>query len=167
MKQLLASAACTALIACGSSGGGVPTAEKIGTVAPETELIQLIGPEELNWEVSEELGQLELKYALRITNHASEPITLRQIQIRTVGMEGPYSIPQSSYFFREAVTPRDTRDIEFFVKAFSADYGESRHSVNADADAETKLKVFQRQAARSDGDSADCARRRPDAIFAG
>ena len=122
MKQLLASVACAALIACGSSGSGaaVPTAEKVVTAAPETELIQLVGPEELNWEVSEELGQLELKYALRITNHASEPITLRQIQLRTVGMEGPYSIPQSSYFFREAVTPRDTRDIEFFVKAFSA-----------------------------------------------
>jgi len=117
MRQLLASAACAALIACGSSGSGsVPTADKIGTVAPETELIQLVGPEQLNWEA----GQIEMKYALRITNRATEPITLRQIQIQTVGLEGPYTIPQSSYFFREAVTAGVTRPIEFFAKAYSA-----------------------------------------------
>jgi len=117
MKQLLASAACAALIACGSSGSdaAVPTAEKIGTVAPETELIQLVGPEQLNWEA----GNIELKYALKITNKAADPITLRQIQIKTVGLEGPYAVPQSSYFFREPVAAGTTRNVEFFAKAVS------------------------------------------------
>lgn len=117
MKQLFVSAVCAAIIACSSSGSGsnVPTAEKIGTVAPQTELVQLVGPEQLNWEA----GEIELKYALRVTNPTAEAITLRQIQIQTVGQEGPYNIPQSSYFFREAVGPNSTRAIEFFAKAYS------------------------------------------------
>jgi hypothetical protein len=116
MRQLLASAACFALLACGSSGSSsAPTADKIGTVPPVTELVQLIGPEQLNWEQ----GEIEMKYALRITNNAVEPITLRQIQIQTVGQAGAYNIPQSSYFFREAVAPGDTRSVEFFAKALS------------------------------------------------
>jgi hypothetical protein len=117
MRQLIVSAACAALIACGSSGSGadVPTAEKIGTEAPGIELVQLVGPEQLNWEA----GQIEMKYALKVTNRTTEPITLRQIQIKTVGLEGPYSVPQSSYFFREPVAPATTRDIEFFAKALS------------------------------------------------
>src|SRR5687768_8815615 len=103
MKQLLVSLACLAVIACGSSGSSgadLPAANPPGTVLPETSLVQLIGPEELNWEV----GNIELKYALRVRNLAAEPITLRQIQIQTVGVEGPYYMPQRSYFFREPVT---------------------------------------------------------------
>ena len=53
------------------------------------------------------------------------------------------------------------------VKAFSEAYGEFSHSVNANAEAETKLKVFQRRPSRGSPDSADCAGRRADAIFAG
>lgn len=118
MKQLLASLACLAFIACGSSGSSganVPTADQIGTVRPETSLVQLVGPEELNWES----GNIELKYALRINNLAAEPITLRQIQIQTVGVEGPYYMPQRSYFFREQVTAGTERAVEFFAKAHS------------------------------------------------
>jgi hypothetical protein len=135
MKQLLASAACAALLACGSSGSGAdaPTAEKIGTVATETELVQLIGPEQLNWES----GQIEMKYALKVTNHASEPITLRQIQIKTVGLEGPYNIPQSSYFFRESVASGVTRPIEFFAKAYS-----EGNRYNIDAQAPVSIRII-------------------------
>lgn len=137
MKQLLASAACALLVACGSSGSGsaVPTAEKIGAVAPETELVQLIGPEQLNWEA----GQIEMKYALRITNRATEPITLRQIQIQTVGLEGPYSIPQSSYFFREAVTPGATRPVEFFAKAYSEG---NRYNIDAQSPVSVRIIAY-------------------------
>lgn len=135
MKQLFASTACAVLIACGSSGSGaaVPTAETIGTVAPETELVQLVGPEQLNWEA----GQIEMKYALNVTNRAAEPITLRQIQIQTVGREGPYSIPQSSYFFREPVTPGDTRPIEFFARAYS-----EGNRYNIDAQSPVSIRII-------------------------
>ena len=121
MKQLLASLACLAVIACGSSGSNGGDAANVaatnppGTVLPETSLVQLVGPEELNWES----GNIELKYALRVKNLAAEPITLRQIQLQTVGVEGPYHMPQRSYFFREPVDAGSERAVEFFVKAFS------------------------------------------------
>jgi len=139
MKQLLASAACIALIACGSSGGSggaaVQTAAAIGTVEPETSLVQLIGPEQLNWES----GQIELKYALRINNLAAEPITLRQIQIKTVGQEGPYYVLQSSYFFREPVTAGSERAVEFFAKAYSSG---NRYKIDSQSPVSVRVIAF-------------------------
>lgn len=137
MKQLLASFACAALVACGSSrsGASVPTAEKIGTVEPETRLLQLVGPEQLNWES----GQIEIKYALEVTNRAAETITLRQIQIETMGNEGPYYIPQSSYFFRQTVTPGEKRPIEFFAKALSDG---NRYRIDAQSPVSVRIIAF-------------------------
>ena len=135
MRHLLVSAACAAFVACGTSQSSFPTADKVGSVEPETELIQLVGPEELNWES----GEIELKYALRVTNHATEPITLRQIQIQTVGQEGPYAIPQSSYFFRTGVTPGDTRAIEFFAKALSEG---NRYRIDAESPVSVRVIAY-------------------------
>lgn len=112
MKSLIALAACLTFIACGSSSPGTSAA---GQIVPEVELIQLVGPEELNWEA----GEIEMKYALRVNNPSAEAITLRQIRLQTVGTEGPYMIPQSSYSFREVVAPGSSRDIAFFAKARS------------------------------------------------
>jgi hypothetical protein len=113
MKSLIALAACLTFIACGSSAPAGNSAA--GKIVPEVELVQLVGPEELNWE----RGEIEMKYALRVSNPSAEPITLRQIRLQTVGTEGPYMIPQSSYSFREVVAPGASRDIQFFAKARS------------------------------------------------
>jgi hypothetical protein len=138
MKQLLASAACLAFIACGSSGSSganVPTADQVGTVEPETSLVQLIGPEQLHWQE----GQIEMKYALRIRNVATDAITLRQIQIQTVGVEGPYYVPQSSYFFREPVIAGAARDVEFFAKAYS---GGDRYRIDAQSPVSIRIIAY-------------------------
>ena len=139
MKQLLASLLCLTVIACGSSGSSgadVQAANPPGTVLPETSLLQLVGPEELNWEG----GVIELKYALRINNLASEPITLRQIQLKTIGgTDGPYSIPQASYFFREAVSANTKRDVEFFAKAQS--HG-NRYRIDAESPVSVRVIAY-------------------------
>lgn len=147
MKQLLASAACFALIACGSSGtngtnapsglnaANVPTAEMVGMVQPEVSLVQLIGPEQLNWES----GQIEMKYALKIHNTAANDITLRQIQIQTVGREGPYYVLQSSYYFREPVSAGTERAVEFFAKAYSMG---DRYRIDAQSPVSIRVIAF-------------------------
>jgi hypothetical protein len=141
MKAILVAASCAALLACGSSGGSarsmksLPTAQEIGTLEPDTKLLQLVGPEQLNWES----GQIELKYALQVTNRAAEPITLRQIQIQSVGEGGAYSIPTSSYFFRKAVTPGDTSEIEFFAKAISEG---NRYKIDAQSPVSVRVIAF-------------------------
>jgi hypothetical protein len=137
MKRFLVSVACAAIIACGSSGtaNSVATADQVGAVEPDTELVQLIGPEQLNWES----GTIEMKYALRVTNHATEEITLRQIQIQTVGQEGPYTVPQSSYFFRTAISAGDTRSIEFFAKAQSEG---NRYRIDAESPVSVRVIAY-------------------------
>jgi len=136
MKQLLASAACVALIACGTSGnGGGKAGLKAGAVSTETSLVQLVGPNQLNWDS----GTIEMKYALQITNNAPDAITLRQIQIQTVGLEGPYSVPQSSYFFKEPVVAGGTRAVEFFAKAVS---GGDRYKVDAESPVSVRIVAF-------------------------
>jgi hypothetical protein len=120
MKRLLAFAACAVLVACSSSNPAPDAASDAGAsqakvVEPEISFVQLVGPEELNWPV----GELELKYALRVENRDASPITLRQIQIETVGQQGPYYLPRGSYFFNTAVAPAATRDLEFWAKGFS------------------------------------------------
>ncbi len=113
----------------------MPTAAQVGTVEPETSLVQLIGPEQLNWES----GLIEMKYALKINNLAAESITLRQIQIQTIGKEGPYVVPQSSYFFRESVQAGTERSVEFFAKALS---GGDRYRIDAQSPVSIRIIAF-------------------------
>lgn len=139
MRQLIVSAACLALIACGSTSdsgaAAAPTAEALGIARPDTSLLQLVGPEQLNWEA----GLIEMKYALRIHNNAADPITLRQIQIKTVGQEGPYYVPPSSYFFREAINAGAARDVEFFAKAHS---GGDRYRIDAQSPVAIRIIAY-------------------------
>ncbi len=135
MKQLLASAVCIALIACGTSGNGGNSAGKAGTASTETSLVQLVGPNQLHWDS----GMIEMKYALQITNNAPDAITLRQIQIQTVGVEGPYYVPQSSYFFREPVVAGSTRAVEFFAKAIS---GGDRYKIDAESPVSVRIVAY-------------------------
>jgi hypothetical protein len=139
MKQLLASAACFVLIACGSSGtsgsASAPASAKAGTTSTETSLVQLVGPNQLNWDA----GLIEMKYALEVTNNAADAITLRQIQIQTVGIEGPYYVPQSSYFFSEPVVAGSTRSIEFFAKAVS---GGNRQKIDAQSPVSVRIVAY-------------------------
>ena len=123
MKQMLAALACAVLAACGSAGGSA-SAEKLGVPAPQVELVQLVGPEELNWTP----GMIEMKYALRVANPGTEPITLRQIKLQSPEDQGPYWVPASSYFFREAIAPGAERRIEFFAKAITDG---NRYSIDA------------------------------------
>lgn len=116
MKRLLALAACAVLVACSSSKPADDAAgDNTKAVEPEIEFLQLVGPEELNWPV----GELELKYALRVQNKDTEAITLRQIQIETVGQQGAYYLPRGSYYFNLPVGPAATRDLEFWAKGYS------------------------------------------------
>jgi hypothetical protein len=116
MKHLLALAACAILVACSSSAPAKDGTEaKSKAVEPEIDFLQLVGPEELNWPK----GQIELKYALRVHNNDAEPITLRQIQIETVGQQGPYYLVRGSYYFNQKVDPAATRDLEFWAKGYS------------------------------------------------
>jgi hypothetical protein len=145
MRTLIALAACALIAGCGSSDSSAPVATPTGTAKlsttgvkppamtqPRVDLVQLVGPQQLNWES----GQIEMKYALRVTNPGAQAITLRQIQIMTVGDQGPYIVPQSSYFFRESVAAGEERAIVFHAKAYSEG---NRYRIDAESPVSVRI----------------------------
>ncbi|MFP5246753.1 MAG: hypothetical protein ACLGH0_08665 [Thermoanaerobaculia bacterium] len=123
MKPLVVVAACVVALACSSSK---PQAETANVTPPELLFVQLVGPDQLNWPQ----GVLEVQYGVRIRNKADETITLRQIQIESVGDGGPYFVARSRYFFKFSVKPDNTDDVTFWAKAYSEG---NRYRIDAQA----------------------------------
>ncbi|HEV7238908.1 MAG TPA: hypothetical protein VGQ36_06670 [Thermoanaerobaculia bacterium] len=112
MKNPLVAAVCCALLAC-SSGGNA----KI--IHPELQFVQLKGPAEQNYPT----GDIEVQYGIRIANRSSEPITLRRIQLRSVGLGGPYRLQTRTYFFERVIQPEKFEDVTFWAKAVAESDG--------------------------------------------
>ena len=105
MKQLVVTALCCVFLACASSTAKIP--------APEIELVQISGPADQNYTS----GDIEVQYGVRITNRAAVPITLRNIQIRSTGVGGPYRLQPATYYFNRAIEPEKYEDVAFWAKA--------------------------------------------------
>ena len=61
-------------------------------------------------------GGLPIQYALRILNHAGEPITLKQVNVVSMGY-GAYDVPSTSRPFHATVQPEQTSAVDFWVPA--------------------------------------------------
>lgn len=108
MKALTALAAlCCVFLACASNNANI--------IPPELTFVQLSGPAEQNYPQ----GDFEVQYGLRIANRSSEPITLRRVQLQTVGLGGPYRLQARSYEFQREVKPEQFEDVTFWAKAVS------------------------------------------------
>lgn len=106
MKNLLVASVYCALLAC-SSGSNA----KI--IHPELRLVQLSGPAEQNYTP----GEIEVQYGIRIANRSSEPITLRRIELHSVGSGGPYVLRTRTYSFERVIQPEQYEDVTFWAKA--------------------------------------------------
>ncbi len=108
MKALpVVAALCCAFLACASNNAKI--------IPPELAFVQLSGPAEQNYPQ----GDFEVQYGLRIANRSSEPITLRRIQLQTVGLGGPYRLQSRAYEFQREVKPEEFEDVTFWAKAVS------------------------------------------------
>jgi hypothetical protein len=109
MKQLLIIAtACGVFLACASKDAKI--------TPPELDFVQLSGPAEQNYTP----GDIEVQYGIRIANRSSEPITLRNIQIQSVGFGGPYRLRPATYYFHREIKPEQYEDVTFWAKAVAA-----------------------------------------------
>lgn len=107
MKALPALAAlCFVFLSCASS-------DNVSIIPPELTFVQLSGPAEQNYPQ----GDFEVQYGLRIANRSSEPITLRNIQIRSTGLGGPYTLRPRTYYFNKEVKPEQFEDVTFWAKS--------------------------------------------------
>ena len=94
------------LIACATT----PSAKNAST---EVELVQLLGPADLNYP----RGSIEVQFGLRITNQSGDAIKLRQIQVMPVGVGGAYRVVTRTYYFKEDVAPNSSRDVSWWARA--------------------------------------------------
>ena len=65
-------------------------------------------------------GSFPVKYRLHVGNHAPIPITLRAVNVSSVGM-GAYDVPSSSRPFNVQIGPEQSAEVEFFVPAVVQD----------------------------------------------
>jgi hypothetical protein len=113
MKSLALSLACSTLLACASSGNDSSGDAKI--LQPDLQFVQLQGPEEMNWPA----GNIEVQYGMRIANKSGEPITLRNVEIETLGQGGPYRVRRDRYFMNVEIPPASSRDATFWARAYA------------------------------------------------
>ncbi len=109
MKRIASVLALVALAACSSSHG--PDTR----IRPEIHLEQAVGPADLGYPG----GSIQVQYEVQITNHAQEPITLRRIEVRSMG-GGAYRLRPEAYPFNEKVTAGNFVAVRFWAHAFQA-----------------------------------------------
>jgi hypothetical protein len=98
------------LAACASSHGPADTRLK-----PEIHLEQVVGPADLGYPG----GAIDVQYEIQITNHAQEPMTLRRVEVRSVG-GGAYRLRPETYRFNDTATPGNFIAVRFWAHAYQA-----------------------------------------------
>jgi hypothetical protein len=119
MKRAALSLLVFSLFACASSDTGstpgTARAQKIRVPEPDIDFVQLVGPADLNYPS----GDIEVQYGLRIANRFSEEITLRRIELRSLGDGGPYRLQTRPYVFKETVGADQFKDVIFWARAWA------------------------------------------------
>jgi len=82
----------------------------VDLLAPKVELEQLSDESEL-YVVR---GPVTVRYQVRVSNPSSEPVTLRQLDLRTFG-DSPYQLRQGVQFFKQTVQPQEYASFEIGV----------------------------------------------------
>jgi hypothetical protein len=80
---------------------------------PEFALVQLTQLPDVARNVS---GGFPVQYRLHVGNHAAIPITLRRVNVQSVGLGG-YDVPSTSRPFNLTIAPEKSVEVDFFVSA--------------------------------------------------
>jgi hypothetical protein len=99
-----------ALLAAACSTGGGQNAK---IVPPEIELVELVGPSEFGYS-----GRADIQYQMRVGNRSGEPITLRRVEISSVGT-GAYVLRRDRFSFNERIEPDGFGTVTFWAKAMT------------------------------------------------
>ena len=95
-----------ALASCSSS------TQKANIIQPEVDLVQVVGPAELNYPN----GGADLRFDLEIANRSGEPITLRRVELSTVS-GGAYVLRREFRTYNETIAPGRVATVTFWGKA--------------------------------------------------
>ena len=112
---VMAAAVLSLAVSCSSASkpsSGTATESNINVTKPEIEITQISSMPAAARHVT---GGLPVQYALRIGNHAAETLTLKSINIVSVG-SGAYNVSASSSF-KQNILPDQEETVKFWVPA--------------------------------------------------
>lgn len=89
------------------------TRSKVQVTRPEVELVQLVGP----GDVAMGSGPMQIQFGLRVANRASEPITLRRVELSSVGT-GAYVLRREFHPFNQLIRPEQYEDVTFWARGY-------------------------------------------------
>ncbi len=88
---------------------------------PEISLVQLNAPVDSGYAT----GPTQVQFGARIANRSSEPITLRRIEMQSVGT-GSYQLRREQFSFNEKIEPGQFGTVTFWVHAYAYPTGRDR-----------------------------------------
>ena len=114
MKTATLAVVCAFALACASAPEPAGTSAD-AAVRPELEFVQITGPADMNYPA----GDIEVQYGLRILNRAKSTITLRRIELRSLGLGGPYTLVNRSYPFNKTIASGQSEDVIWWARAYA------------------------------------------------
>jgi len=108
------------LFACLLAGCAAAPQQKTAaplTAEPEIQISQISSLAEAATHIS---GSISVHYQVDIANHANVPITIKRIDVISIG-EGAYTLRPSSYPFDAALNPGQTTAVQFWAPAVIVD----------------------------------------------
>jgi len=109
MRKILVALSLGFLIAACSS-----SPKRAGIVRPEIEVDQLVGPGDVGYP----RGIIEVQFGMKISNRSTQPITLRRIEIQSMG-GGGYVLRHETQAFNTTIEPNHFDTVKFWVHALS------------------------------------------------
>lgn len=100
-----------AAVSCSSSNGN----KNANLLRPEIAIEQLVGPADLGYPG----GQVDIQYEVTVGNRSAEPITLRRIEVSSIG-GGAYRLRRESYPFNATLGGNQQGSIQFWAHALQA-----------------------------------------------
>lgn len=82
---------------------------------PDITFIQIVGPADQNFPS----GSMQVQYGMRVANRDEDAITLRSIELSSVGTTGPYVLKRDTFFFRKKIDAATSGDVTWWATAIA------------------------------------------------
>jgi len=101
------------LVVAGCGSTPATNNAKVNIPEPEVHLVQISAQPPVAEHVT---GGIPINFGVTITNHASIPITLKRINVQSMG-SGGYNVAPTSRPFDKTIAPDATEELQFWVAA--------------------------------------------------
>lgn len=109
MRKLIFASLAALTLACASGGSSTDA----NVTRPDVQIAQLNGLPAAARNIT---GGVSINYAVRVRNHADQPITLKRVSVQSMN-EGAYNVAPTSRPFDVRINPEQFQDVEFWVPA--------------------------------------------------